>query len=120
MMARRQAEHAGTGDGAPAVSVIVPERDAAGGAVVAGALPSVIAPPAGAVMLGVAAAGPLGYGLLLVAGAVAMGLGRRRPEAVLVPVVAATIHLAWAAGILRGRSGRRRPEPAAMSGLRVP
>ena len=61
-----------------------------------------LAPPAGAVMLGVAAAGPLGYGLLLVVGAVAMGLGRRRPEAVLVPVVAAAIHLAWAAGFFAG------------------
>ena len=119
MTARLQAEHAGTRDGAPEVSVIVPALAAsaalaaAGGAVMAGGLACMLAPPAGAVMLGLAAAGPLGYGLLLLAGAVSIGLGRRRPEAVLVPVVAATIHLAWAAGFFAGapagagRRGRR-------------
>ena len=61
-----------------------------------------LAPPAGAAMLGLAAAVPAGYALLLLGGAAAIGLARRRPEAVLVPVAAAIIHLAWAAGFFAG------------------
>ena len=63
---------------------------------------------AGAVGLPVAAAVPLAYlGLLLVA-AIACGMARRAPEAVLLPVVAATIHLAWAAGFYMGVPCRAR------------
>ena len=53
-------------------------------------------------MLGLAAAAPLGYAALLLAGAAAIGLARRRPEAVLVPLALAVIHLAWAAGFFAG------------------
>jgi hypothetical protein len=71
---------------------------ATGAAIVGGALAGLAAPGTGTVLLGLAAAGPAGYGLLLLSGAAAIGLARRRPEAVLVPVAAAVIHLAWAAG----------------------
>ena len=53
-------------------------------------------------MLGLAAAVPAGYAALLLGGAAAIGLARRRPEAVLVPLAAAVIHLAWAAGFFAG------------------
>ena len=75
---------------------------AAGGIVAIGALDPAIAPSAGTAMLALAAAGPLGYALLLLAGAAGIGFARRRPEAVLVPLAAAVIHLAWAAGFLSG------------------
>ena len=74
----------------------------AGGIVAVGALDPAIAPSAGTAMLALAAAGPLGYALLLLAGAAGIGLARRRPEALLVPLAAATIHLAWAAGFFAG------------------
>ena len=74
----------------------------AGWIVAVGALDPAIAPSAGAAMLGLAAAGPLGYALLLLAGSAAIGVARRRPEAVLVPQAAAIIHLAWAAGFFAG------------------
>ena len=59
---------------------------------------------------GVAAAVPLGYLLVLLAGSALIGIARRAPEALLLPVVAATIHLAWAAGFfagIRDDSGKR-------------
>ena len=60
-------------------------------------------PPAVATnLLWAAAACPLGYALLLVVASAAIGLRRRRPEALLVPLATATIHLAWAAGFLVG------------------
>ena len=62
--------------------------------------------PAPSVLAGAAAAPALGYVALLLGGAAAIGVRRRRPEAVLVPVAAATIHLAWAAGFFAG-PGRR-------------
>ena len=40
--------------------------------------------------------------LALLLGSAVLGVGRRRPEAILVPVAAATIHLAWGAGFLVG------------------
>ena len=75
---------------------------ATGAAIAGGGLTGVAAPGTGTVLLGLAAAAPAGYGLLLLAGAAAIGLARRRPEAVLVPVAAAVIHLAWAAGFFAG------------------
>ena len=85
----------------------------AGSAVLAGA-GAILGPglpgPAPA-LLGLAAAVPAGYAALLLGGAAAIGLARRRPEAALVPVVAAVIHLAWAAGFFAGEpagSGRGR------------
>ena len=73
-----------------------------GGIVAVGAFDPVLAPSAGTAMLGLSAAGPLGYLFLLLAGSAAIGVARRRPEAVLVPLAAATVHLAWAAGFLFG------------------
>ena len=61
-----------------------------------------LAAPAGAAMLGLALAVPAGYAVLLLAASAAIGLARRRPEAMLAPAAAAVIHLAWAAGLLRG------------------
>ena len=78
---------------------------AAGGAVAAGWLGSALAPQTGAVLLAAAAACPAGYGLALLGAATAIGLRSRRAEALLVPVVAATIHLAWAAGFAAGAPG---------------
>ena len=49
-----------------------------------------------------ASAVPLAYGLVLFAGAAAIGLRRRQAAALLVPAVAATIHLAWGIGFLAG------------------
>ena len=77
----------------------------AGGAVVAGGLARGVAPGTGTLLLGVAAVCPAGYGLLLIGASVAIGLRRRCATAVLLPVVAATIHLAWAAGFFAGAPG---------------
>lgn len=84
---------------------------AAGTLITIGLAPAV-APETGALLLYAAAASPLGYGLLLFAVSAALGLRRRRPEAILLPVVAATIHLSWAAGFFVGaRAGARGMEP---------
>ena len=67
-----------------------------------------LAPAAGVALLGLAAVSPLGY-LLLLAGSAVVGLSHRRPEAVLMPMVLATIHLAWATGFFAGApAGSRR------------
>ena len=63
------------------------------------------APDAARWLTAAAAVCPAGYGLLLAGGSAAIGLRRRRAEAVLLPVVAATIHLAWAAGFFAGAPG---------------
>ncbi len=42
---------------------------------------------------------PLCYAALLLASALAIGIRRRDPAAILVPVVLVTMHLAWAAGL---------------------
>ena len=82
---------------------------AGGGLIAAGDLSPRVAETAGIALPGIAAAIPLGYLLLLLAGSAAIGLRRRRPEAVLLPVVLATIHLAWAAGFFAGApAGSRR------------
>ena len=74
----------------------------AGAIVAAGAFGPAPAPWAGTAMLGLAAAAPLGYAALLLGASAAIGLARRRPEAVLAPLAAAVIHLAWAAGFFAG------------------
>ena len=79
---------------------------AAGGAIAAGVLAPVLAPAAGGALLGAAAVCPAGYGLLLLGASVGFGLHRRRSEAALLPVVAATIHLAFGAGFFAGAPGR--------------
>ena len=85
----------------------------AGGVIAAADLAPAIAPSTGVALLGLAAAAPLGYTLLLLAAAAAIGIARRRREAIMVPLAAATIHLAWAAGFFAGapagsRARRRR------------
>ena len=45
---------------------------------------------------------PLVYALALLGGSGALALRHRRPEALLVPAVAATIHFAWGVGLLAG------------------
>ena len=57
---------------------------------------------AGVALLGLAAPGPLGYLLVLLGGSAMVGLRRRCPEALLMPAVLATIHLAWALGFFAG------------------
>ena len=53
-------------------------------------------------VLHAAAAVPLAWAFVLLAGAAAVGIARRRADAVLLPVVVATMHLAWGAGFLAG------------------
>lgn len=84
----------------------------AGAVIGAGGLASAVDPAMGAVLMRVAAAGPLGYGLLLPGASAAIGLRRRAPEAALLPVVAATIHLAWGIGFFAGAPSASRPSQA--------
>ena len=79
-----------------------------GGLIAAEGLAPLIAPEAGTRLLYTAAAGPLGYGLFLLAASAVLGLRRRRPEALLLPVVAVIIHLAWATGFFAGAPGGAR------------
>ncbi len=72
---------------------------------VAGGLVGGAAPETAPLLMGAAAVGPAGYALLLLGASAAIGLRRRRAEAVLLPLVAATIHLAWAAGFFAGAPG---------------
>ena len=80
----------------------------AGGTIAAGCLAPAVAATAGGALLGVAAALPLGYLLLLLGGSAAVGLRRRRPEAALLPALLATIHIAWALGFFAGVSAGSR------------
>ena len=73
-----------------------------GGAAAAGWLAPAVAPPAGTALMAGAAVCPAGYGLALLGAGAAIGLRERCAEALLVPAVAATIHLAWAAGFAVG------------------
>ena len=75
----------------------------AGTAVLALATPPAAA---GTALLYAAAACPLGYALFLVVASTVIGLRRPCAEALLVPLVTATIHLAWAAGFLVGIAPR--------------
>ena len=77
----------------------------AGAVVAAGGLAGGAAPGIGTLLMGAAAVCPAGYGLLLIGASAAIGLRRRCAAAVLLPVVAATIHLAWAAGFFAGAPG---------------
>ena len=92
----------------------------AGGLAAAGVLVPApeLGPPAGLTLLAIGAATPVLYLLGLLLGAAALGVRRRRPEAVLVPVVLATIHLAWGAGFFIGVRvrGKGRPEHAPGAG----
>ena len=85
---------------------------AAGGVIAAGALAPAVVPTTGALLLNAAMVSPLGYGLFLFAASIALGLHLRCLEALLLPVVAATIHLAWGAGFFvgvpTGTGGRER------------
>ena len=72
---------------------------------VAGGLAGGAAPDTARSLMGAAAVCPAGYGLLLAGASAAVGLRRRCAGAVLLPVVAATIHLAWAAGFFAGAPG---------------
>ena len=78
---------------------------AAGGVIASGSLAPALAPATGALLLSAAAVVPLGYGLFLFAASIALGLRWRCLEVVLLPVVAVTIHLAWAAGFFVGVPG---------------
>ena len=75
---------------------------ATGAAIAIGGPAGAAAARTGTVLLGLAAVAPAGYGLLLLAGGAVIGFARRRPEALLVPVAAAVVHLAWAAGFFVG------------------
>ena len=78
----------------------------ASAALALGAAPFALAGRDGAVAaLWAASAAPLAWALALLGGSVAVGLSRRRAEAVLLPAVAATMHLAWGAGFLAGVRG---------------
>ena len=85
---------------------------ASGALAVAGGLADRAAPGSGTLLMGAAAVCPAGYGLLLIGASAAIGLRRRCAAALLLPVVAATIHLAWAAGFFAaapgGKGGKRR------------
>ena len=74
----------------------------AGAASAAGWLAPAVAVAAAGALLRAAALCPAAYVLLLLGAAAAIGLRERCAEAVLVPAVAATIHLAWAAGFAAG------------------
>ena len=62
---------------------------------------------------------PLAYLACLLAAAFVLGVARRAPEAALLPAVAATIHLAWAAGFFVGVP-RAAPRIARAAGMGVP
>ncbi len=91
----------------------------AGRLIAAGVPTHTPAPAAATALLGAAAATPLAYCLLLLAGAAAIGVRRRCPAVVLLPLVAATIHLAWGLGFFAGVPARDRGRPTD-AGRRAP
>ena len=74
----------------------------AGVAIAAGVVTPMLGSNSAAVLLGAAAATPVAYGLLLLGASAAVGLRRRRAEAILLPAVTATMHIAWALGFVAG------------------
>ena len=74
----------------------------------AGAVAAAFAEPARGVLAVAAAAAPGAYALVLLAGSAAVGARRRDRAALRLPLVLATMHLAWGSGFLRGagRAGR--------------
>ena len=67
------------------------------------AMASYLAPPPLAALLAAAAAAtPLLYATVVLGASALIGLRRRRIEALLTPVVAVTIHFAWATGFIAG------------------
>ena len=90
---------------APLLLVALACSVAAGGAGVAigaGVVAPVLGSNSAAVLLGAAAASPVAYGLFLLGASAAVGLRRRRAEAILLPAVTATMHIAWALGFVAG------------------
>ena len=90
---------------APLLLVALACSAAAGGAgvaIAAGVVTPVLGSNSAAVLLGAAAASPVAYGLFLLGASAAVGLRRRRAEAILLPAVTATMHIAWALGFVAG------------------
>ena len=85
---------------------------AAVGGLLAAGWPAPGAEAAGHGLLGLAALCPGTWAAALLGVSAAVGLRRRRPEAVLMPAVLATIHLAWATGFLGGVRAVRPDAPA--------
>ena len=81
---------------------------AIGGLASRGLLANLISHEIGFALLLAATVSPAVYLALLAAGSLILGLRRRSGEAVLMPLVLATLHIAWGAGFLFGRS-RWRP-----------
>ena len=71
-------------------------------AVAGGTLIGAGAKTTGLALLEAAGGVPLSYLLLLVGGSVGLGVRRRDPHAVLLPLVLATMHLFWGAGFFAG------------------
>ena len=88
---------------------------AAAGGLLAAGWPAPGAEAAGHGLLALAALCPGAWAVALLGVSAAAGLRRRRPEAVLMPAVLATIHLAWAAGFLAGARPVRPDAPAKRS-----
>ena len=116
--ARRAAPPSALAQGAPARAVAAAPAlaasvllAAAGGLLAAG-WPAPGAEAAGHGLLALAALCPGAWAVALFGVSAAAGLRRRRPEAVLMPAVLATIHLAWAAGFLAGARPVRPDAPA--------
>ena len=81
---------------------------AATGALAASGAPAPwLAPARAAALIRAGVVAPLGYALALVAAAAWLGIRHGRLEALLLPAVAATMHLAWALGFFVGVRGVR-------------
>ena len=75
---------------------------AIGGLSFVGAPKPFLSHDAGTAVLSLAAVCPAAYVVLLLAGSILVGIRRRSPEALLMPLVLGTIHLAWGTGFLFG------------------
>lgn len=94
-----------------AAPVLVAGLAASAGLAAAAGLAPWISPESAAGLAWLAAAGPLCYLSLLLAASAVIGLRRRRADAVLAPLVAATIHLAWGTGFFAGLPSALRGAP---------